>query len=80
MNTITIYKLQEDEQGRRSQGEPVAMFPASANNAAATTLWVFMVENLTPGFFVVLSFDAFSELARPSGAALPAALYERVMS
>ena len=63
----------------RGDGQPGAvMFRAPADNQAARALWVFMVENLQPGFIVELTNGA-AELTRPSGGALPAELYAKVM-
>ncbi len=69
-NVITI---------ERSNGQAGgAIFRAPADNHAARALWVFLVENLQPGFVVELS-NGVAELTRPSGAALPAELYQKVM-
>ena len=55
-------------------------FPAPNNNAAARALWVFLVENIRPGFVVELSsFGGAAELTRLSGAPVPPELYARVM-
>lgn len=69
-NVITI------ERGDGQAGG--AIFRAPADNQAARALWVFMVENLNPGFVVELSNGA-AELTRPSGQKLPPDLYRRVM-
>ena len=54
------------------------IFRAPADNQAARALWVFLVENLQPGFIVELSNGA-AELTRPSGQKLPPDLYAKVM-
>lgn len=54
------------------------MFRAPVDNRAARQLFVFLVENLKPGFVVELT-NGVSELTRPSGKKLPAALYEKLM-
>lgn len=73
---ITIF----DEGGSR----PLAMFPAPADKYAARSLWVFLVDNLKPGFVVGLSIndsegESISELVRPSGRKVPIELYESLM-
>jgi hypothetical protein len=56
------------------------MFRAPADNQAARQLWVFLVENLRPGFVVELSsYDGAAELTRLSGAKLSPELYAAVM-
>lgn len=56
------------------------IFRAPADNRAARQLWVFLVENLKPGFVVELSIlDGAAELFRPSGQKLPPELYKKVM-
>jgi len=70
-NVITI----EPAMNGRTGG---SIFRAPADNHAARQLWVFLVENLQPGFVVELSNGA-SELTRPSGAKLPPELYAKVM-
>jgi hypothetical protein len=60
-------------------GGDAVMFRAPADNQAARQLWIFLVENLRTGFVVELSsFGGAAELTRPSGAKLPAALYEKI--
>lgn len=55
------------------------IFPAPADITLAKSLWVFLVENLQPGFVVELSsFDGAAELTRPSGQKLSPELYARV--
>lgn len=54
------------------------IFKAPADNDAARALWVFLVENLRPGFAVELS-NSISELTRMSGSKLPPDLYAKVM-
>lgn len=63
---------------RKDGGAGGAIFRAPANNQAARQLWVFLVENLQPGFIVELSNGA-AELTRPSGQKLPHDLYKLVM-
>lgn len=67
---ITIF----DEGGSR----PRTMFPAPADKYAARSLWVFLVDNLQPGFVVQLGDEA-SEITRPSGRKVPIELYESLM-
>lgn len=54
------------------------IFKAPADNSAARALWVFLVENLRPGFDVELS-NGVSELTQMSGNKLPPDLYAKVM-
>lgn len=56
------------------------LFRAPADNLAARQLWVFLVENLQPGFVVELSSqNGAAELTRPSGDKMPIELYARIM-
>ena len=71
-NVITI------EPGSENGRAGGTMFRAPADVKAARSLWVFLVENLQPGFMVELS-TGHSELAQPSGKPLPPALYAEVM-
>lgn len=70
-NVITI----EPEGNGRADG---TIFRAPADTRAARQLWVFLVENLQPGFVIELS-DGVSDLTRPSGQKLPPDLYTKVM-
>lgn len=70
-NVITIEPVNNGRAGG-------AIFRAPADNHAARTLWVFLVENLQTGFIVELS-NGVSELTRPSGQKLPPELYTKVM-
>ena len=72
--TITIF---EDDQS-------VMVFPAPDDKYMARSLWVFLVDNLRPGFIVHLSIDEGSgevmpEIARPSGQQVPTALRRKLM-
>ena len=71
-NVITI----EPAAGNETAGG--TMFRAPADNRAARSLWVFLVENLQPGFFVGLS-SGVNELTQLSGGKLPPAQYQEVM-
>lgn len=67
-----------------SGSRPRMMFPAPADKYAARSLWVFLVDNLKPGFVVGLSIndsegESMSELTRPSGRKVPIELYESLM-
>lgn len=76
-NVIWIEPLPDTEMtGAQHSGQIV--FPAPNDNAAARALWVFLVENIRPGFVVELS-NGVSELTRLSGDKLPPALYRKVM-
>ena len=68
--TITIY----DEDGKT----PRLMFPAPGEKYIARSLWVFLVDNLRPGFVVELG-NEYSEITRPSGQRVPIELYESLM-
>ena len=77
MNTSqNIIIIEPGSENSRAGG---TMFRAPADNQAARALWVFLVENLQPGFVVELS-NGVSELTRPSGNQLPPELYAKVMS
>lgn len=71
-NVITI----EPAAGNEAAGG--TMFRAPADNRAARALWVFLAENIQPGFIVELS-NGVSELTRLSGDKLPPDLYQKVM-
>ena len=73
--SITIY----DKDNR-----PVQMFPAPADKYAARSLWVFLVDNLQPGFTVHLAIqdragDAAAEIVRRSGHKVTPELYASLM-
>lgn len=67
---ITIF----EQDGKR----PCTMFPAPADTYAARSLWVFLVDNLQPGFVVELGDDV-SEITRCSGHKVPPELYRSLM-
>ena len=70
--TIVIY----DESGNETQ----AMFPAPADKYAALSLWVFLVDNLQPGFIVELQIgDNLSAITRASGQKVTPELYHALM-
>lgn len=54
------------------------LFGAPTDNQVAWQLWVFLVENLQPGFVVKLSNET-SELTYQSGRKLPLDMYKGVM-
>lgn len=54
------------------------IFKAPADNSAARALWMFLVENLRPGFDVELS-NGVSELTQMSGGSLLPDMYAKVM-
>lgn len=63
---------------------PHMMFPTPKDKYMARSLWVFLVDNLKPGFVVTLSInddknETVSELVRPSGQKVPIELYESLM-
>lgn len=58
---------------------PVITFPAPADKYVARSLWVFLVDNLQPGFIVELG-DEVSEITRVSGMKVPIELYSSLMS
>lgn len=68
--SITIF----DEEKR-----PVLTFPAPADKYVARSLWVFLADNLQPGFIVELG-DGVPEITRASGVKVPIGLYESLMS
>ena len=71
MRTITIF---DDD------GAPVQMFRAPSDKYAARSLWVFLVDNLRPGFTVQLSAaDDAAEITRRSGQKVTAELYRSLM-
>ena len=72
-NVITIEPTGED--GRTGS----IMFRAPADIRAARSVWVFLVENLQPGFMVELSTNS-SELSQASGKPVPPELYAQVMA
>lgn len=67
--TIAIF----DEEKR-----PVLAFPVPADEYVARSLWVFLVDNLQPGFIVELG-DGAPEITRASGMKVPTELYETLM-
>ncbi|MCA9872489.1 MAG: hypothetical protein KC441_02510 [Anaerolineales bacterium] len=69
-----VIKIEPEGNG----GAGGTIFRAPADNQAARTLWVFLVENLQPGFVVELS-NGVSKLTRPSGQKLPPDLYTKVV-
>lgn len=56
----------------------VTMFPAPPNKYVARQLWVFLVDNLQPGFIVQLG-SQFSEITRPSARKVTPELYKSLM-
>jgi hypothetical protein len=58
---------------------PVAAFPAPADAYAARRLWVFLVENLRPGFVVGIGDEDGLLTAAPSGSKVPADRYKEIM-
>lgn len=68
--TITIFD---------KEGQPVQMFMAPDNSYAARSLWVFLVDNLQPGFEIRLQTPQ-QQVMRASGQKLPPDLYARIMS
>lgn len=68
---IVIY----DESGKK----PQVMFPAPADKYAARSLWVFLVDNLRPGFVVELQLADMAEITRPSGRKVTPELYQSLM-
>lgn len=63
---------------------PVTVFRAPPNKWAARELWVFLVDNLRPGFTVELvthadDGSAAAELIRPSGRKVTPELYASLM-
>ena len=71
-NVITI----EPAPGNETAGR--TMFQAPADSRAAHQLWVFLIENLRPGFCVKLS-SGQSALDAMTGGKLPPAQYREVM-
>lgn len=59
-------------------GEWQTVFKAPADTYAARELWVFLVDNLRPGFIVELC-NGPSEITRPSGQPVPIELYRKLM-
>lgn len=70
-NVISIEKTGKN-------GRSGIIFRASADNQAAREQWVFLVENLQPGFVVELT-NGIADLTRPSGHPLPPELYRKVL-
>ena len=60
------------------QQNPLFVFPSLPNKLAAKALWCFLVDNLQPGFIVVLRTGP-AELTRRSGHKIPTELYNKVM-
>jgi hypothetical protein len=50
---------------------PVVAFPAPADARVARQLWVFLVENLRPGFVVGIGDEDGLLTAAPSGSKVP---------
>lgn len=75
MSSQNVITIEPGPDNGRAGG---TIFRAPADKQAARALWVFLVENLQPGFVVELS-NGVSELTRPSGHKLPPDLYKKVM-
>ncbi len=60
MNTITIRKTDQPT-------GPATMFKAPDDPHAAHALWVFLAENIQPGFVVELASTDGRSITQPSG-------------